>query len=51
MTRNQLVDEIQAVCNALRAGEETVLHTTNAVVCRAELCYDNYGGHFENYLL
>ncbi len=50
MMWNQLVDEIQAVCDALKAYKEMVLHMATAVVRRAELCYDNYGGHFENYL-
>ncbi len=45
MIRNQLVDEIQAACDA-----EMVSRMTNAVVRRTELCYDNYSDHFESYL-
>ncbi len=48
--QNQLVDEIQTVCDSLKLDKEIVSRTTNAVIHRAELCYDNYGGHFENYL-
>ncbi len=48
MMQNQLVDEIQAACDALRMDEEMVSRMTNAVVHRAELCYENYGGHLEN---
>ncbi len=40
MKRYYSVDEIQAACDAMRMDEEMVSHMRNAVVHRAELCYD-----------
>ncbi len=47
ITRNQLSDEIQVLCDALGADKEMVSHNENAVIRRAELCHDNYDRHFE----
>lgn len=49
-SRGQLLDEINNACNALRADENMLSRMTNEAIHRAELCLDNFGGHFENYL-
>ncbi len=48
--REHLKERIEAAFAAIKADEDTLEETIKNVLKRAEYCFDNHGGHFENYL-
>lgn len=50
VNRQQLLNKITDACNNIRNDAELLLRSTTSIIQRAEVCVDQNGGHFEQFI-